>query len=444
MESKIHFAGDLIESFLQSLDDKNIEYAVLRNYTGLPFSNLSKDIDILIHPSKLEQSHFILMSCSYKLGYTRVWYNPLDYLKGYAFLKVNENINSVKIDLFNGLLWRGMEYLDAKEILSKRIKYNSISVLNEFDESIVSYFYYALYAKKIRAKYHNKIIKTFESSEITFRFQQLYDAKNSQQLIQEGICDLNKSVQKFRKKIILRLFIKSLGFKYLVRLIKHIYTEYFLRLKFGYFISFSGPDGVGKSTLVNSLNNIFLDLGITDKKIPDHLLSPSVPALHNTVIAKKSTYKHKYDKPYSVKPVSYFESILRSFYYFIIFIIDGCLIFNRKRKNNIVIYDRYIMDFSADTKRMRIKMPDIISKLFLKILRFENINVVINAEVNQILARKDELNKEQIIYLLDRYNDLSSSTKRSIIFSNSKSIIQSQKDFLNLIFTNIQTHYNKY
>ena len=45
MDTKIHFAGDLIESFLQSLYDKNIEYAVLRNYTGLPFSNLSKDID---------------------------------------------------------------------------------------------------------------------------------------------------------------------------------------------------------------------------------------------------------------------------------------------------------------------------------------------------------------------------------------------------------------
>jgi energy-coupling factor transporter ATP-binding protein EcfA2 len=263
-------------------------------------------------------------------------------------------------------------------------------------------------------------------------------------MIEESISDLNKSILKHRKKIILKLFITSFGVKYFKRLLKHIYIEYFLRLKFGYFISFSGPDGVGKSTLVDTLNNILFELGLTDKEIPDHLLSENAPALHKTIIAKKSRSNQQYDKPYAAKPVSYFESFLRSCYYVVMFIYDGFLIFKRKRKNNLVIYDRYIMDFSVDTRRMRIKMPDICSKLILTLLNFDDINVLITAEVDQILARKDELNRQQLDYLLARYDNLSNTCKRSIIYSNSNDLLQSQKDFLSLIFRNLNTHYNRY
>ena len=57
MKTNFFFAGDLIESFFQSLDDNNIEYAVLRNYIGLPLSNSSKDIDILFNPSDIDNTH---------------------------------------------------------------------------------------------------------------------------------------------------------------------------------------------------------------------------------------------------------------------------------------------------------------------------------------------------------------------------------------------------
>jgi energy-coupling factor transporter ATP-binding protein EcfA2 len=444
MNIKISFAGDLVTAFFKELDYQDISYAVLRNYEGLPEKNTSKDIDILFNPSETDNTQSILMECASNLGYLLIWSNPLDYLKGFVFAKVGDSVQTIKFDLFIGLRWRGLDYLSSKKLLANRKEYNGIYVLDSIDESIVSYFYYTLYAKKIRNKYHNKIINDFKSTEIFDRLQYLFNSNKTQKLIEDSISDLNKSILKHRKKIILKLFMKSFGVRYFIRLLKHIYTEYFLRLKFGYFISFSGPDGVGKSTLVDTLNNILFELGITDKEIPDHLLSKNVPALHKTIIAKKSRSNHQYDKPYEAKPVSYFESFLRSCYYVVIFIYDGFLIFNRKRKNNLVIYDRYIMDFSVDTRRMRIKMPDIFSKLILKLLKFDNFNVLITAEVDQILARKDELNREQLDYLLARYDTLSNICKRSTIYSNSNNLVQSQKDFLSLIFRNLNTHYSKY
>jgi energy-coupling factor transporter ATP-binding protein EcfA2 len=440
---KSDFADDLVTIFFKKLNDNSIEYAVLRNYEGHPEKNTSKDIEILFNPSEIDNTLSVLMECAFNLGYLMIWSNPLDYLKGFVFAKVGDSVQTIKFDLFIGLRWRGLDYLSSKKLLDNRKEYNGIYVLDSIDESIVSYFYYTLYEKKIRNKYHNKIINDFKSAEIFDRLQYLFNSNNNQKLIKESISDLNKSVLKNRKKIILKLFMKSFGIKYFIRLLKNIHTEYFLRLKFGYFISFSGPDGVGKSTLVNTLNNILLELGITDKTVPDHLLSEKVPALHKSIIAKKSRLKQKYDKPYSVKPVSYFESFLRSCYYIFIFIYDGFLIFNRKRKNNLVIYDRYIMDFSVDTRRMRIKMPDIFSKLILKLLKFDDFNVVITAEADQILARKDELNRDQLDYLLARYDNLSNMCKRSTIYSNSNNLLQSQKDFLSLIFLNLNKYYLK-
>lgn len=440
---KSDFADDLVTIFFKKLNDNSIEYAVLRNYEGLPEKNTSKDIDILLNPIEIENTQNVLMECASNLGYLLIWSNPLDFLKGFVLAKVGDSVQTIKFDLFVGLRWKGLDYLSSRKLLANRKEYNGIYVLDSIDESIVSYFYHTLYAKKIRNKYQDKIINDFKSIEIFDRLQYLFNSYNTKKLIEQSISDLNKSVLKHRKKIILKIFMKSFGFRYFIRLLKHIYTEYFLRLKFGYFISFSGPDGVGKSTLVNTLNNILFELGITDKTVPDHLLSDNVPALHKSIFAKKSRLKQKYDIPYSVKPVSYFESFLRSCYYVIIFIYDGFLIFDRKRKNNIVIYDRYIMDFSVDTRRMRIKMPDFFSKLILKLLKFDDFNVLITAEADQILARKDELNRQQLDYLLVRYDNLSNMCKKSTIYSNSNNLLQSQKDFLSLIFLNLNKYYQK-
>ena len=444
MKIEISFAGDLITTFFNELDVQEISYAVLRNYEGLPEINTSKDIDILFNPSEIDNTQSILMDCASNLGYLLIWSNPLDYLKGFVFAKVGNSVQTIKFDLFVGLRWRGIDFLNSSKLLANRKEYNGIHVLDSIDESVVSYFYYTLYAKKIRNKYHDKIINDFKSIEIFDRLHYLFNTNSMQKIIHDGISDLNKGVLKNRKKIILKLFMKSFGVRYSIRFIKHVYTEYFLRLKFGYFISFSGPDGVGKSTLVDCLNNILFELGITDKNIPDHLLSENAPALHKTIIAKKSRSNHQYDKPYEAKPVSYVESFLRSFYYFVIFIYDGFLILKRKHKNNIVVYDRYIMDFSVDTRRMRIKIPDIFSKFFLNVLKFDNLNIVITAEADRILTRKYELKKEKLDYLLTRYDNLSKTCKRSTKYSNTKNLIQSQKEFLRLVFKNLNQHYSRF
>ena len=80
---KSDFADDLVTIFFKKLNDNSIEYAVLRNYEGLPEKNTSKDIDILLNPIEIENTQNVLMECASNLGYLLIWSNPLDFLKGF-------------------------------------------------------------------------------------------------------------------------------------------------------------------------------------------------------------------------------------------------------------------------------------------------------------------------------------------------------------------------
>ena len=154
----IKFASDLINIFFLKLNLNNINYIVLRNYEGLPEVNYSKDIDILIDDRDVVFVNTILLNLNKKLGYSLIWENGLDYLTGYAFVKKVDNIvYSIKIDLFHGLKWRGLEYIDSSIIFDKKEKYNSLYIPNKSHESFIMIIYYILYAKNIKKKYFENI-----------------------------------------------------------------------------------------------------------------------------------------------------------------------------------------------------------------------------------------------------------------------------------------------
>ena len=144
------YPEDLVSSFFKNLNENSIEYAVLRNYEGIPKKHKSKDICILFNPSEINNAQSILKECAYNLDYLMIWSNPLDYLKWFVFARVENSVHSIKFDLFVGLRWKGLDYLDSRMLLANRKEYNGIYSLDSIDESIVTYLYYSLYEKKIK------------------------------------------------------------------------------------------------------------------------------------------------------------------------------------------------------------------------------------------------------------------------------------------------------
>ena len=52
----------IFRAIIESLIASNIEYFILRNYEGLPYRNIAKDIDIVVNPHKVAVVKGVILS----------------------------------------------------------------------------------------------------------------------------------------------------------------------------------------------------------------------------------------------------------------------------------------------------------------------------------------------------------------------------------------------
>lgn len=258
---KIKFASELITNFFSEVERNNIDYVVLRNYEELPESNSSKDVDILIDEHNIEFANSILLHVASQLKYHLIWENKLDYLSGYAFgRQTNNTIETIKIDLFCGLKWRGLNYIDTNIIFNTKEKYHSLYVPNKSHEAFIMILYYILYAKNIKSKYFDNIyscqndIENFKKISNSTLGEELTNKilfKIESQQIKQLIANRNEIVIKTIDKNIMKLssMIKSI--------ITHVYYEFFKRNCFGTIVLFEKD-----CDETEFINNMFMDLGI--------------------------------------------------------------------------------------------------------------------------------------------------------------------------------------
>lgn len=430
-------ASDFLTLFFERLEDQNIDYAVLRNYEGLPDINSSKDVDLLFKSSDIGIAKNLALDIAANIGYKCIWKNPLDYLEGLVFVKQQDKIvYSVKLDLFRELKWRGFSYCNSHEILKNRLSKN-VQVLDSIDEAIIMICYYSLYAKYIRVKYRDNLLVAMESENFSLRFMQLTG------LIWER-CELNTDQNwkdlcqdlriRFKRKFALSLR-EYRGF------IRSTRLEYATRLRFGAFLTVSGYDGCGKSSLLESLISVLYTLGICDSEIPDHLLSAKVPAPHQLFIRTKRRAESSYDKPYSSGEVGYMQSLVRLVYYFVAFSVDRLLRFWRMRRNTVVIYDRYVIDFLVDTTRFRIKNNLWIGRLFRFFIKNEHIKIVVLVEPSVSVERKNELTIEKAESLYNAYLEKAAIFPGTVVFFNNSDIKTSIINFNNHVFEALENYY---
>lgn len=437
-----NLASDLLKLFFDYLNINKIDYVILRNYEGLPKNNVSKDVDILINSYYHTEAAELLKQTAQELKYQLIWKNKLDYLYGFAFVKrVGDEIYSVKIDLFEGLKWHGCFYINQNYIFKNKIDYNGFKVPNKGHEAFIMIVYYLLYAKKIKQKYHELI---YENSKTHFDEFKLIVQDNFSKINADKIIDLitNKSLDEIvtirkdiRNEIILKNFKRKLFFKNYFR---HFKCEVFDRGKMGALISFSGPDGAGKSTLVKPFIDLLHDLGLSQTNIPHHFLTKNIPSLHKLPGAPAKFAKQDYTKPYQAKPTGFINSTIRTIYYYFAFLFDRQIYINKMLKSNeIVVFDRYYLDLVADPSRIRISLNKNLVRSIFGTLPKPNFSIIVLANKEQIFKRKGELTKEKTTELIENYENLPKKFKQSVIVYNTGSVGEGETKIFKILFDHL-------
>lgn len=417
------FASDLIKDYFNVLSENNISFYLLRGYEELPEVNNSKDVDIQVFKNQIEDAELLLLKIAKELGYTLVWSNPLDYLKGFFFIRQTDVTSFIKIDLFFDSTWKGIRFLDNDLVQNNIRKYKCFNVLSKDLEAIYLLMYSILYAKFIKESYRESLFDAFNrSSEINLLLQNVLNKNLSNKICSYILSQKWDSLKKIRIQIIHRLLLKNIKnniFSLIYGYIQSLNMKFIKRNFMGNVISFSGPDGSGKSSLMLEIIKPFIEVGICKQNEPEHFVHSKIPAIHKVLPGPTKIKNQDYTKPYSFKSSGFFVSWLRLIYYWLMFVvIEPILLKKTMKENNIVFYDRCYIDLIVDPNRARIGISSkIVSGLF-RIKKKPTASVIIIANANIILERKDELNELKLKQLLKNYRTVSKLYNLILIENN--------------------------
>jgi len=169
-----------------------------------------------------------------------------------------------------------------------------------------------------------------------------------------------------------------------------------------------GPDGSGKTLLINYLKKKFDKINLNNERI--HLK----PSLIRSKITKVSN-------PHSKPPRSNLISIMKLLFWLLSYCLFYLLnLINNKKK--IFFFDRYVYDIIADPLRYRIKLNKEIL-FILNLFPKPDFWCFMTGEPKKIWRRKKEVNFEILKEQINRYNKLKKKFKNSLSISKTKQFI---------------------
>lgn len=386
--------SDFLKTIFDFLNTET-EYAVLRNFEGLPHHNNSRDIDIAIEKSELQKIRPQLISLIEQCGWHIVTYLNSDRLVTWVCGTVHENNSAdlVQLDFFYHTSIFGIVLIENKEIIKHRLFNGQVYHANKVYEFLDKY----MYDRAVGATYPDKYKNTRQLVENNPQVEKLIVnifGKNNL-----AVCD--KANKKELLKAALKWNFHRFGWGTIANFLQFEYhhIKNYLCSNTGFSIGFTGPDGSGKTTVIDLLIE---NLGDVFRKA--HTYYHFRPTLFGNLgeVAHSAGVKKDVDRDFS-KPhrggkTSALSSLIRLLYYSADYIIGYFMkVKSMIRITRIVIFDRYYTDIICDSRRSRINLnPKFLhtyGQIFIPSLDY---NILLTASSETILARKHELDKEGI------------------------------------------------
>lgn len=374
--------------------NRNADYAVLRNYEGLPDRNSSRDIDIIITSESLRSIKKRLIGLIDRSGWKIINYLNSDRLITYvcAHIDTNGKAELVQWDFFINTSVFGILLMDAKEFLAHK-QFNG-------------FLYYVGVECQFLDKYlYNRAV----GSSYPAKYQVTRDAAENLPAVAEKLksifgrpavaaCDSTSSLKLLRRAIFANL---KNPFAFTARVAKflHTFTKNYVYSNTGFSIGFTGPDGSGKTTVIDLMLEEFG--AVFSQAHSYYHFRPTLfgnlgEVAHSAGLKKE--VDREYDKPHRGGKTGTFNSFLRLLYYTIDYIVGYFVKIKPKtRITRLVIFDRYYTDIICDSRRSRIYLsPKFLYRwgcLFIPSLDY---NILLTASTETILTRKRELDREGI------------------------------------------------
>lgn len=419
-----------LSDFFINLNNRQVQYVVLRNYNSLPFSTDGSDLDIYISRDHLS----VFKEC---LKHLMVEYNgrlvsiiESKVCPRFCLLGLNESSWGLMIDLhIQEIKYRGAPIISADVMLKSTTKHNDITVLNQPVDCLISLFKELLNNKRCTDLIYNNFIQHSLHHEL---LKNVF-SDNSRSGIIPRLLEFRDTI--YSDTSVKRLY--NVLDKYYPRKwsssIRKVGKLKRLFRKPGFVISFLGTDGSGKSTLIERIMPAVKD-AFHNTVYYKHLRPGLMPPL-SVIFGNKKNSPGPVTNPHASSPSGFIGSLIRFTYYLTDYFIGYYIkIFPRKAtKASVWLFDRYYYDYYFDQRRSRISLPYALIRAGQMFIPEPDLIICLGTDPGVIHSRKPELSLSEIEQQVTKLREFASKHKRAVWIDTSCGIDESSREVIEAI-----------
>lgn len=441
-----HLNEQFVRELFTLLNAKQIKYFVLRNFEELPERNIGNDVDLVIEPGSYTRVKRIMLDLMRSMEIRFYQIVQFDRMRCW-YIMDNCKHFSIHIDFIENEVYKGFEFYDF-DILYKNTKdYKFFKVLNNTFDIVMLLVQNLVAYKSLKQKYRDKISENFEENKTQIKNEiiSFWGEKCGNFVIEnikkgsfeEIVNNANNLSNEAQKRIFLKKPLKTICF--IIRfLVGKFWRIVICPKSYRRFIAVEAPDGTGKTTFIEEL---IKELGFyyvcDDVRFCVHHFRPE--KLPNLGAAREKMGVKKQDKdftnPHRGRPVGFLSSLLRMTYYWVDYLLFMPIIIRKEvQYGKYTIFDRYIYDFVVDPMRSRINLPKWLRQFFAHLVNKPQLVLVLDASPEIVIARKQELELQEIKRQQIEFRNLKSINKNVVLIDANGSVDNEVEQAIKHIF----------